>query len=989
MHTLGDIYGQFMLRLCLWCLGSIAAGVAFCVLASIAKRYAKLVRRVGLFAAILLSTFIFGMIREGAVTQEDKEEYRAAMAPILEERAAIARILLPSDGDLPRADSSLAEMNADPPRSAPETTWQSFSHWSHGVYMGGERVDFAPGWVFPYGSNHLSSVEVMAWGEILSNSRSLTPIASLGRRVSLLPDVSSFQYGLTPSNTYAFAWNGARDGRIDGEPFDGIIELFRHGDISVTTNGVTEVYPRILPFSHDGFGQDDEWVAANFTNATEIAAAGGYAAWVDAQVGSGVGNGLYKLTATLLDNPLETSWLTVGGVAVCVTNAGDYVFLLEKGVEYEIEISPSDADFEFSAVDDVPTGIGALSEPNVQEGLYDGRWTDDDGGFEISVELPVVGRWLRRGGCVWRPSLHVTPSVWQPTPGEPTETFTAVVEDVPPWMTPSYVWHSDNAAVVSIATPTEATTQMTCHFPTELTLSTGLDLTVTIGDCTLSSVFVPLQSGEDQSAFLVSAPSTMFINNDDDNRDGRVDWVRPLTSPDDDIVRGKINILSRQPTNGTVRIDSIAGLVGTFDMPDDETGIYDVKYAGTPVPTEEDRHVDFGSELTLPLWFNPSTVSTHYNGSNIKVSWTPDGGETQSYRKRFTVVEPIVEPINNGVTNVVEDGVSHCYTVNPCGVAVGRRGYFSIELRPSDYPDEEIVWSAEGSGGVSFPEGNTGRKVAVEGVSTGTVDVVVHIGDCQSDPPKFKVYVVNEKVVDIRAWLISNKNGDTAFSEEEVRQMVRGASDIYAQVGVSLNLVEPITVTNIPAAYDASYNSLTNGYWAFDQIVDIASNTGGIECYFINSFIDYEYTVAANSINGMVITSRALSASLAHEIGHAFGLHDIYRSNSQKRGNGEDLLEIPTYVKASSQNVPSDWNGGCDGRNSPGTRYYEYGCTMHKLYSRMMMNGVKSFGDVGRDITAGNVYGVGYYYLQGQRVWFVNEVAVGFMSVRNNNPQHQ
>ena len=103
MRALCEIYGQFTLRLCRWYLGSIAAGVAFCVLASIAKRYAKLVRRVGLFAAILLSTFIFGMIREGVTTQEDKEE-------------------------------------------------------------------------------------------------------SLGRRVSLLPDASSFQYGLTPSNTYAFAW---------------------------------------------------------------------------------------------------------------------------------------------------------------------------------------------------------------------------------------------------------------------------------------------------------------------------------------------------------------------------------------------------------------------------------------------------------------------------------------------------------------------------------------------------------------------------------------------------------------------------------------------------------------------------------------------------------------------------------------------------------------------------------------------------------------
>lgn len=63
------------------------------------------------------------------------------------------------------------------------------------------------------------------------------------------------------------------------------IELMRCGDVAVTTNGVTWMIPRELPFAHDGFGQDVEWVAANFTNATEIAAAGGYPAWVDAQVG--------------------------------------------------------------------------------------------------------------------------------------------------------------------------------------------------------------------------------------------------------------------------------------------------------------------------------------------------------------------------------------------------------------------------------------------------------------------------------------------------------------------------------------------------------------------------------------------------------------------------------------------------------------------------------------------------------------------------------
>ena len=90
------------------------------------------------------------------------------------------------------------------------------------------------------------------------------------------------------------------------------VELMRCGDVAVTTNGVAALLPRELPFAHDGFGQDAEWVAANFTNATEIAAAGGYAAWVDAHVGEGLTNGLYKLTVSLTNPPPEVVNLTVG-----------------------------------------------------------------------------------------------------------------------------------------------------------------------------------------------------------------------------------------------------------------------------------------------------------------------------------------------------------------------------------------------------------------------------------------------------------------------------------------------------------------------------------------------------------------------------------------------------------------------------------------------------------------------------------------------------
>ena len=150
--------------------------------------------------------------------------------------------------------------------------------------------------------------------------------------------MTSFGCGPTDRNSYVFAWTNAVIGRVsreavaNAETIDASIELFRNGDIAITTNGVTELRPRELPFPRDGYGQDDEWVTANFTNATEILAVG-YPQWVDAQVGEGLTNGLYKFTATVPDDPPETIQLVVGDYSVAVTNAGEYVFLLEKGVE--------------------------------------------------------------------------------------------------------------------------------------------------------------------------------------------------------------------------------------------------------------------------------------------------------------------------------------------------------------------------------------------------------------------------------------------------------------------------------------------------------------------------------------------------------------------------------------------------------------------------------------------------------------------------------
>ena len=250
------------------------------------------------------------------------------------------------------ANGNLAdEMHLVQPQTT--RTERRFANWNaRGAWQDSFWLPFAEGWVFPHGSNHLSGVEVVSFGQLWTVPFGASAVASIGEPVSIVPGLSSFAYELTPSNSYRFAWTDAAINRDTNKLVSAALELFRNGDVSVTTNGVAyppseasaeggsmrgAYLPRVLPFPHNGFGQDDEWVMANFTNATEILAVG-YPQWVDAQVGEGLTNGLYKFTATIPDDPPETVQLVVGDLSVAVTNAGEYVFLLEKGMDYECRL---------------------------------------------------------------------------------------------------------------------------------------------------------------------------------------------------------------------------------------------------------------------------------------------------------------------------------------------------------------------------------------------------------------------------------------------------------------------------------------------------------------------------------------------------------------------------------------------------------------------------------------------------------------------------
>ena len=375
--------------------------------------------------------------------------------------------------------------------------------------------------------------------------------------------------------------------------------------------------------------------------------------------------------------------------------------------------------------------------------------------------------------------------------------------------------------------------------------------------------------------------STFIANDDDDNDDGLVDATPPFWSSEDEVTTGRVSFAATMLTNGIVKLQKLTGLEqGTNGA----RRVYADASGNSPIDEGHEYIVENSALLEREFHVNPAVTSSHYKDGHVRVLWKPESGLRSAVGKSFTIVEPTVEPITDESWSLVDfagDGRLHSYLYNPCAVVVGKTATFKVDVLPEDYPDSEIVWTTNMcEGAVRFVGSNvnTGRVVTVEGISEGDVFLMAQFGDAESPRPAFFAKVVQPMTVRLRAWVVGD-GMSWVRTQNEVRDMVSEADDIYAQAGVNVELIEPIVFTNIAAACNATYDEPEPGKFTKEQIVGLNAGTGALECYFINGFTDAPEILGMNCASGMVMTAGADGRTLAHEIGHALGMGDIYVSN--------------------------------------------------------------------------------------------------------------
>ena len=215
--------------------------------------------------------------------------------------------------------------------------------------------------------------------------------------------------------------------------------------------------------------------------------------------------------------------------------------------------------------------------------------------------------------------------------------------------------------------------------------------------------------------------------------------------------------------------------------------------------------------------------------------------------------------------------------------------------------------------------------------------------------------------VKVSCCIVRTDEGESSWTATRVVGLLAEVNQIYRQAAMRF-VMEDIVLTNDTYLSQVVYSDPVQRM----AVCGILQETGGIEIYFVTSLDGG--AVAFNTSYGIVVGPGANARTIAHEIGHACGLRDIYVS----RRNVDLVVEgCPRRER-----VPYDW-----GR-------YPDGLKQADLVRRLLMFGVRS--DVKEDIPYGDVYGLWYSLASNaSRKYHLSLAPVGFVIHGNRHPVHR
>ena len=929
-----ELFDKFLMYFCFAGIGAIAVVAFVRVTLPAAVREARSVARkakksgpaVIIPVLCVAGLIVYGSTKSNSPTNDPPAQQQMASQSSIRGELQVEKIVADALGARPLQSTGVAstqslELNeAQPTNSLVRVEkW-----WRRGAYNDGQVLTFDEDWCFPYGTNHLMSVEVWASGAVYASMKAPSPIAELLTKLSLAPHDTEVFMGRTTNNTYRIEWHHGHPNRDLNQTADASIELFRNGNVIVTENGVETEIPYDIPFEHDGFGQDDDWVRANFTNAEEIISIG-YANWVDQQVGVNLNNGLYKFTVLFEGAPPEPTQLYVGDYSVCVTNAGEYVFVLKKGEEYEFGTWPFNDDVNYWAQDDLGADAPTLTAwCGGQESP--GKWTIDGGWNWFRRPSFSYGQYYN-GCCAWGPTFKGSPDVAYLKESDFPKRFSAVVSDYPDLDNLRCEWRSSEKNIRIISPHSKETLIAVDSMPSwdcfDLSVSTEIK-----GRSYTSSIKMGYGTNETPVASLdLSAPKVVFVN--DDNRTSR--WYR---------VTAKLS--SPTPTNAVLSISHSGGA--------------QILYATDPEGMNRFTMTDVNLVVDSPVSSTRYAFYFAATNNNCIGKFTATCTLADSTSLEVNREYKVIEPLRKLVSTVVANDGSY---VNPSRLTYGTNAWLQVDQNGT-FPSQEIRWRIV-SGPAEIVSSNRYRACVQATAREGTVVVEAAFGSDSLVQPRFVLPIVEKKIIPIKVYYVGDSNNSPPRRLTRFESDLEIANTVFSQVGVQLvqeGSPQPVVDSTYAILPEHGVATRANGRRYLTEMLSaradallntIRTTNDCIHVVYVHKITHgTEQAFSVADYRSIVMGEKGTSLVLAHEIGHNLGLDDIY---SLRKDNPQRLMigwNDHAYQEIFEDNE-LDW-----GREG-GRAFYEKNDTHGALIDMLLMNGFNDFGGV--DIPSSKVHG--------------------------------